>query len=80
MSYNEEHLDYFLNKDNPSYEVFFTYYNPWELINIENKETLKLILSWELKIVFMNDFKSLILLNKDYRISVSESISSILIN
>ncbi len=76
-AFNGEHMDYFLDINESWYEVFAEY-KPWELISSSNESVLKLILSWELRIAFIDDYSKILLLNKSIKKEYSEKVSEIL--
>lgn len=76
-AFNGEHMDYFLDENNSWYEVFAEY-NPWELIHSSNESVLKLILSWELRVAFINNYSKILLLNKSIQKKYSDKVSEIL--
>ena len=76
-AFNGEHMDYFLDENNSWYEVFAEY-DPWELIHSSNESVLKLILSWELRVAFINNYSKILLLNKSIQKKYSDKVSEIL--
>lgn len=76
-AFNGEHMDYFLDINDSWYEVF-SEYSPWELIHSSNNRVLKLILSWELRVAFIDDYSKILLLNKSIKKEYSDKVLEIL--
>jgi len=72
---NLEYIDFLLFVNKTWYEVFWKFL-PSELINTQNINTLKNIISWELLILYVDNYEHIILLNK----SNYEQIEKIILN
>lgn len=62
-AYNTEHLDFLLYENGTFYEVFASYSGE-EFFKLDEK-ILKNILQWKLKIVFLENFSKIVILNED---------------
>lgn len=77
-AFNWEHMDYLLDINNEKWYEVFAEYSPWELINASNKWVLNLILSWELRIAFIENYSKILLLNKTAKKEFSDKVWEIL--
>lgn len=62
-AYNTEHLDFLLYENGTFYEVFASY-SEEEFFKLD-ENIFKMILEWKLKIVFLENFSKIVILNED---------------
>lgn len=62
-AYDTEHLNFLLYENGIFYEIFASYKEE-EFFSLDEK-ILKNILQWKLKIVFLEDFSKIVILNED---------------
>lgn len=76
-AFNWEHMDYFLDTNSSWYEVF-SEFKPEDLINESNIEILNHIMTWELRVAFIDNYEKILLLNKTIKTKTSENVAEIL--